>query len=136
MNENLKRAMELGFTKEEILDRLLGTQIKTTNVPNVDVSPLIGQICICRTRSAGLHVGKVLSINVISGGHAHISLDGSHRLWSWTIDGAGVGVHGIANHGLKDGKVEATSQRVELFEVCEAVVCGDNAWAKIQKRAK
>lgn len=136
MNENLQRAMDLGFTRDEILDRLLGRPTCAQDEVAAEASGLVGRVCVCRTRNAGVHVGKVLSVTVLPGGHAHVVLDGSHRLWSWTIDGVGVGMSGVANHGLKDGRVERTPQRVELFEVCEAIECSAPAWQKIQARAQ
>ena len=132
---DIKQLEAMGFTRQEVLAAVLGQSAPATAAQD-EASTLIGQVCVCRSRGAGVHVGKVLSVRVLPAGMAHVVLEGSHRLWSWTIDGPGVGMHGVANYGLRDGKVEATATRVELFEVCEAVICEPWAWQKIQQRAQ
>lgn len=130
--EKLKHA---GFSAKEIMELVLELPCTPVPVkePEETSTSLIGKICLCRSRNAGVFMGRVLAVNVLPEGHAHIVLDGADQLWSWTANN-GITLLTVATTGITAGKVDHTTAQVALFEICEAVVCSDAAIASIQAK--
>lgn len=79
------------------------------NQPN----PFIGQRVLCRTYSAGVHIGTLVSANGMEA-----QLSDSLRLWSWK-DG-GLSLSAIANNGVKSARINKTGN-VFLTNVIEYI---------------
>lgn len=88
--------------------------------------PFIGRYVICRCSAAGVHAGTLASVD----GDAVILSD-SRRLWSWTAK-SGVALSGVAQHGLKSGKVDATNPEIYLLGMCEIIPCSPVAKESIE----
>lgn len=87
--------------------------------------PMVGEYVILRCYSAGVHAGTLVSQT----GDQAILAD-SRRLWSWVAND-GVALSGLAVHGLKSGKVDATLERIALTGVIETIPCSAKAKASI-----
>ncbi len=57
--------------------------------------PMIGEYCIARCYSAGVHAGEVVSVD-----GENVILKDSRRLWSWKAQD-GLALSGVAQHGIK-----------------------------------
>jgi hypothetical protein len=77
--------------------------------------PFVGRYCIVRCYGAGVHAGELVSFD----GNSAI-LKNSRRLWSWTAK-AGVALSGVAQHGLKTGKVDVVNPEIALADVIEVI---------------
>lgn len=72
---------------------------------------MIGKTCLVRTFSAGLHFGKVRSIE-----GKNVVLENASRIWSWV--GANT-LHEISLGGVKEGS--CISKAVEEILLTEAI---------------
>jgi hypothetical protein len=52
---------------------------KTTTIPAAETSPMVGQHCVVRTFTAGVHIGRVMSLS-----GTQIILEDARRLWKWS----------------------------------------------------
>jgi hypothetical protein len=84
-------------------------------------SPFIGQHVILRTYSAGVHAGYLVSRD----GDVAV-LRNSRRLWNWQAK-AGVALSGLAQSGLKSGKVDTMLPLHEVIGVIEVIPTTDHA---------
>jgi hypothetical protein len=75
--------------------------------------PMINKYCICRTYSAGVHIGKIV---FVEGKEVH--LQDSLRLWKWS--GGGLSLSAVANNGIKNGRLNYTGE-IYLTEVIEMI---------------
>ena len=93
---------------------------QTTAAP---VNPVIGQYCIARCYSAGVHAGEVVSVD-----GENVVLKDSRRLWSWKAKD-GVALSGVAQAGLSTDnvKVDLVNPTIYLTGVCELIPCSDKA---------
>ena len=90
--------------------------------------PFVGKFCIVRCYSAGVHAGVVKWID----GDKAILTD-SRRLWSWTAV-EGVALSGVAQFGVKAGKLDATNPEIYLTGVIEVIPTTDKAKGTIYAR--
>jgi hypothetical protein len=79
--------------------------------------PMIGQYVIARCWAAGVHAGVVESVD-----GENVMLAESRRLWSWEATD-GIALSGVAQCGLKSGKVDVVNPRIYLTGVCELIPC-------------
>ena len=91
----------------------------TQNIAN----PVIGQYCIARCYSAGVHAGVVKAVD-----GENVILHNSKRLWKWKAKD-GVALSGVAQNGLDkhDNKVDSENPVIYLTGVCELIPCSDVA---------
>ncbi len=91
--------------------------------PSAQVNPMIGQYCIARCYSAGVHAGEVVSVD-----GENVVLKNSRRLWSWKAKD-GVALSGVAQSGLTadKSKVDMMNPTIYLTGVCELIPCSDQA---------
>lgn len=89
--------------------------------PQQAVHPFVGKYVICRCASAGVHAGVLVS----QAGDQAILKD-SRRLWQWTAN-AGIALSGVAQHGLKGGKVDTLNPEIALTGVIETIPCSVKA---------
>lgn len=86
-------------------------------------NPFIGKLCVIRTYSAGVHVGKLESVNPEN---AHeLQLSGAWRLWKW--ENGGLSLSAIARHGIKGGRTNYTgdiylTDAIEIIPTTQAVI--------------
>ncbi len=83
--------------------------------------PMVGEYVILRCTAAGVHAGYLMSQD----GDQAI-LHGSRRLWQWTAND-GIGLSGLAVHGLKSGKIDTLLPRIALIGICETIPCSNVA---------
>lgn len=92
--------------------------------PSVTLAnPVIGQFCIARCYSAGVHAGEVVSVD-----GENVVLKNSRRLWSWKAKD-GVALSGVAQVGLSadKSKVDVVNPTIYLTGVCELIPCSEKA---------
>lgn len=91
--------------------------------PVLSSNPMIGKFCIARCYSAGVHAGKVVSVD-----GENVILEDSYRLWSWKAD-EGVALSGVAQNGIvkANSKVDVMNPLIYLTGVCELIPCTANA---------
>jgi hypothetical protein len=100
--------------------------VKPQAQPN---NPVIGQYCIARCYSAGVHAGIVVSVDGET-----VVLSNSRRLWSWNAKD-GVALSGVAQAGLikEKSKVDVINPVIYLTGVCELILCSDKAKESINE---
>jgi hypothetical protein len=91
----------------------------TAAISSQIVNPVIGEYCIARCYSAGVHAGEVVSVD-----GENVILKNSRRLWSWKA-ADGLALSGVAQHGIKraECKVDTTNPLIYLTGVCELIPC-------------
>lgn len=94
--------------------------------------PFVGRYVLCRCYSAGVHAGILVSV---SSNGEQVILKNSRRLWSWKA-GEGVALSGVAQFGLKDGKVDSMNPEIELTGVLEKIPCSKFAEDSINGHKK
>ena len=85
------------------------------------INPVVGQYCIARCYSAGVHAGLVVSVD-----GENAVLKDSRRLWSWQAKD-GIALSGVAQHGIKEKgcKVDVVNPLLYLTGVCELIPVAD-----------
>jgi hypothetical protein len=85
--------------------------------------PFIGEYCIARCYSAGVHAGEVVSVD-----GENVILKDSRRLWSWRAQD-GVALSGVAQNGIdkSKSKIDVVNPHIYLTGVCELIPCSDKA---------
>lgn len=96
------------------------------NTTSANPHTFVGKYVIARCYSAGVHAGIVVSV---SGDTAILS--NSRRLWSWTAK-EGVALSGVAQKGLKSGKVDVVNPEIYLTGVIELIPTSDDAKRSIE----
>lgn len=92
--------LTLGQIKE------IGNLLNLRNDKPVKDHPMLGQRCLIRTYSAGVHIGDVVWINPDNA--MECKLINALRLWKWT-DG-GLSLSAVANNGIKGGRLNRTGE--------------------------
>ena len=98
----------------------------TSATSPVVAHPFVGKYAVCRCYSAGVHAGEVVSVD-----GDKVILRDSRRLWSWQAK-QGVALSGVAQHGIKGGKIDAVNPEIYLTGVIEIIPCTVEAKASIQ----
>ena len=106
--------LTLGQIKE--LQSILGKETKQSN------HPMLGKRCVCRTYSAGVHIGDIVYINPENS--MEVKLENSLRLWKW--EGGGLSLSAVANNGIKGGRLNETGE-VYLTNVIEMIPTTEKA---------
>lgn len=83
--------------------------------------PFVGKYAICRCYAAGVHAGKVVSVD-----GDKVILHNSRRLWSWKA-ADGVALSGVAQHGLIGGKIDTANPEIYLTGVVEVIPCSQKS---------
>jgi len=78
--------------------------------------PMLGKRCLCRTYSAGVHIGDVVYINPENS--MEVKLENALRLWKW--EGGGLSLSAVANNGIVKGRLNKTGE-VFLTNVIEMI---------------
>lgn len=87
--------------------------------------PAVGQICVIRTFSAGIHVGKVLFVQ-----DRNVMLSGARRIWSWV---GAFSLSEVSQKGIeKVSRVAMPVPTLYLTEAVEIIPCTVDAWTKIE----
>jgi len=96
---------------------------------SISDNPVIGQYCIARCYSAGVHAGTVVSVD-----GENVVLKDSRRLWSWKAKD-GVALSGVAQSGLtaEKSKVDVVNPTIYLTGVCELIPCSEKAKESINE---
>jgi hypothetical protein len=86
-------------------------------------NPVVGEYCIARCYSAGVHAGEVVSVD-----GENVILKDSRRLWSWKAQD-GIALSGVAQHGVKssESKIDVVNPLIYLTGVCELIPCTKKA---------
>lgn len=81
----------------------------------------VGELCIIRAYAAGVHYGKVESIEGET-----VVLSDSIRLWSWKA-ADGVALSGLAQNGidLQKSKTDSVNPLIMVNGVCEVIPVSD-----------
>ena len=89
--------------------------------------PFVGKYVIARCYAAGVHAGKVVSVD-----GENVILKDSRRLWSWKAKD-GIALSGVAQHGVKTSecKIDTQNPLIYLTGVCELIPCGAAAQKSI-----
>jgi hypothetical protein len=101
--------------KEALLMRLVEKLLcdgETTQTGSQDAQtsahPMLGKMCVVRTYSAGVHIGRV---DYVSPENAmECKLRDGWRLWKWT--GGGLSLSAVAINGIKGGRL---NKEPEIF---------------------
>jgi len=95
-----------------LVERATGQKIEARKVSvETEDSPVVGQLCVVRTYSAGVHIGTVIAKN-----GTNVLLEASVRLWKWT---EAFTLSEVATKGV--GKQSRISARVPLVELSQAI---------------
>ena len=87
--------------------------------------PACGRICLVRTFSAGIHIGKVVSVQ-----DKNVELQGSRRIWSWV---GPFSLTEVSQLGIeRASRVAMAAPSLWLTEAVEIIPCTADAWAKIE----
>ena len=95
--------------------------------PTEKTNPVVGEFCIARCYSAGVHAGEVVSVD-----GENVILKNSRRLWSWKA-AAGLALSGVAQHGINTSecKIDVVNPLIYLTGVCELIPCTQKAKGSI-----
>ena len=97
----------------------IAAMFQQTSTPTTSTNPVVGEYCIARCYSAGVHAGEVVSVD-----GENVVLKNSRRLWSWKAV-EGIALSGVAQHGVKGGecKIDTLNPLIYLTGVCELIPC-------------
>jgi hypothetical protein len=95
----------------------IAAMFSTNAVASNIASTVLGKYCIARCYSAGVHAGVVAAVD-----GENVVLTNSRRLWSWEAKN-GIALSGLAQNGLKTGKVDSENPVIYLTGVCELIPC-------------
>ena len=110
-------ALTIGQAKE--LACLFGGVSSNEVVKCSPLDKVVGKICVVRTYSAGVHIGKVISVN-----GTECELKDSQRLWSWK------GAFTLSEVALKGVLPESRmSNKTQMFlsQAIEFIPCSEKA---------
>ena len=81
---------------------------------------IIGQFCVCRTRSAGVHMGTVMESNGTA-----VLLKDARRLWNW--NGANT-LHEVSQNGVaENSRISQPVPCILLTKAIEVIPCSKKA---------
>lgn len=87
---------------------------------------MIGEYCLIRTFSAGVHMGYLVSLNGTAG-----EIRDGQRLWSWT---GAFSLHEISLHGVsEESNISEVVPRILLTEIIEVIPCTEEARKNLQR---
>ena len=86
---------------------------------------LVGKYVLVRCYSAGVHAGELVSQK----GDV-VELKDSRRLWQWVAND-GIALSGVAQCGLKGGKLDHVNPFIRLTGVIETISCSGKSKASI-----
>lgn len=92
---------------------------QNNNAANSPLSKVIGKTCVVRTYSAGVHIGKVISIN-----GTQCELENARRLYSW--QGAFT-LSAVARNGISKESRMSIPIDIFLTQAIEFIECTDEA---------
>ncbi len=115
MNMKIERMIENAFLK------MMGDEPEREPQP-VSSHPMLGQRCVIRTYSAGVHIGNIVWINPANS--MEIKLENALRLWKW--EGGGLSLSAVANNGINGGRLNKTGT-ILLTNVIEMIPTTDLA---------
>jgi hypothetical protein len=95
--------------------------IGSSSAPTADHDSMIGKYVLIRCSSAGVHAGELISQK----GDV-VELKDSRRLWQWTA-ADGVALSGVAQYGLKAGKIDVVNPIIRLVGAIETIPCTEKA---------
>ena len=107
---------DLTIKQAKELAAMFGQSAPTTTMQN----PFLGRYVVCRTYSAGVHVGVLEYAN-----GKEVRLSDAIRIWKWT--GGGLSLSAIASQGQKGGRNDRTGD-IWLTEVIEIIPATEEAW--------
>lgn len=90
--------------------------------------PMMGRRCLCRTYSAGVHIGDIVYINPDTS--MEVKLKNALRLWKW--EGGGLSLSAVAENGIKGGRLNKTGE-VFLTNVIEMIPTTEKAEVTYKK---
>ena len=79
-------------------------QPSATSAAPPTAHPMLGQRCLVRTYSAGVHIGDVMWINPENS--MECKLENALRLWKW--EDGGLSLSAVASNGIKKGRLNET----------------------------
>ena len=88
----------------------------------VKCSPLdkvVGKVCVVRTYSAGVHIGKVVSVN-----GTECELEDSQRLWNWK---GAFTLTEVAMNGVSSESRMSNKTQMFLTQAIEFIPCSEKA---------
>ena len=97
-------------------------------VSKIGQHPMLGRRCLCRTYSAGVHIGDVVYVNPENS--MEVKLENALRLWKW--EGGGLSLSAVANDGIADGRLNKTGE-VFLTNVIEIIPTTQEAEKSYEK---
>ncbi len=110
--------MTIGAVKEILA--LFGGASKQTQG-----NPYIGQVCVIRTYSAGVHVGEVVAQN-----GTEVDLKNSRRIWSWK---GAFTLSEVATRGIENAsRVACVVPALRLTQAIEIIPCSPDAIKSIE----
>lgn len=113
----LEHKKEKNMLKELIKEMLREELTMKSNIDLPAISHLmLGQRCLIRTYSAGVHIGDVVWIN--PNNSMEVKLENALRLWGWYDGGLSLSV--IANKGVVKARINKTGD-VFLTNVIEFI---------------
>lgn len=87
---------------------------------------MLGQFCIVRTYSAGVHMGVVVECNGTA-----VMLKNARRLWLWT--GANTLNEASQNGVAKDSRISKPVPVILLTQAVEVIPCSDKARKNLEE---
>lgn len=118
--------LTIGEAKQ--LAAMFSAKQEASELQNFVNNQFVGKYVIARCYSAGVHAGMVVRVD-----GENVILKDSRRLWSWRA-ADGVALSGVAQSGLKDGKLDVVNPLIYLTGVCELIPCSDAARENIDAR--
>ena len=109
--------LTIGQAKE--LACLFGGVSNSETTKSSPLDKVVGKICVVRTYSAGVHIGKVISVN-----GTECELEDSQRLWSWkgAFTLSEVALNGVSNESRMSNK-----SQMFLTQAIEFIPCSEKA---------
>ena len=87
---------------------------------------MIGEFCIVRTHSAGVHAGTLLECNGTA-----VLLGDATRIWRWS---GAFTLSEMANHGCgEDSRIAEKVERILLTQAIEVIPCTEEAQANLSR---
>lgn len=90
------------------------------------VHPFVGRYVICRCENSGVHAGELVAQR-----GTEVQLRNERRLWSWEAV-AGVALSGVAQNGLKAGKIDTLNPDFYVTDCLETIPCSEKAQRSIE----
>ena len=117
--------------QRELLKMAFGVELNTNTTNMIDNSKeskrhlMIGEYCVIRTYSAGVHAGTVESVN-----GTEVILKDSRRIYRW--EGAFT-LSELSQKGISDGKLATVLPLLVLTESVEIIPCSKKATKQLKE---